>query len=218
MSSIKVLFAEFLKMPYFKNHAAVSGSVHNFANHEEAISQLMIKHGYSKFTPSKKLKKKNFKTDNFLSNMPIKSFVEQPFGTHSAPDFLIKSENNVIIPLEAKSSETASHPTYNSGGVKQGFYYIFCSKKTNSTTIYQGEDIITVEQQQAIDEHIKGEKLRATILNEKLKNLDVNSRGISFYPRPMICQSGGSSFANYFSHKNRERDEQRVLDSFENLK
>lgn len=212
-SSIKTLFNEFLKMPYFKNHAAASGSVHNFANHEEAISELMCKHGYSRFLPPVKLQKKNFKSDQFLSDMPSKSFVEQPFGTHSAPDFFIKSENNVIIPLEAKSSETSSHPTYNSGGIKQGFYYIFCSKKTNSTTLYKGEDIITIAQQELIDEHIKGEKMRAALLNEKLKNIDINSRGISFYPRPMICQSGGSSFTNYFSHKNRGRDEARVIDT-----
>ena len=210
--SLKQLFSEFLKMPYFKNHAAASGHVHNFANHEAAIADLMIKHGYSRFTSSKKLHKKNYNSDGFLSEMPDKSFIEQPFGTHSAPDFFIKSGTN-IIPLEAKSSETASHPTYNSGGIKQGFYYIFCSKKTNSTTVYRGEDIITREQQQLIDEHIKGEKIRATLLNEKLKNVDINSRGISFYPRPMICQSGGATFTNYFSHKNKERDEERAIDS-----
>ena len=59
-SPIKTLFNEFLKMPYFKNYAAASGSVHNFANHEEAISELMVKHGYSRFIPSVKLQKKKF--------------------------------------------------------------------------------------------------------------------------------------------------------------
>lgn len=212
---IQQLFMDFLKMPYFKNYAAASGMVHNFAKHEEAIVSVMEKHGYAKYNPQKKLHKKDFvnKNTNFLSDMPSKSFIEQPFGTHSSPDFFIKTETNNIIPLEAKSSETSSHPTYNSGGVKQGYYYIFCSKKTNSTTVYRGEDIITEEQQNLINEYIKEEKNRAAILNNKLKTIDIHSRGVSFYPRPMICQSGGAAFTNYFTHQNKTRDENRAIES-----
>ena len=211
--SIQTLFNAFLQMPYYKNFAAASGAVHNIAKHEEALAHVMLNHGYRQFVTTTKLKKKDINRSDFLENMPNGSFIEQPFGTHSAPDFFIKTLNGDIIPLEAKSSATTTHPTYNSGGVKHGFYYVFCCKKTNSTTLYRGEDIITYEQQRLISEHIDEEKRRAAILNERLKALDPNSRGIFFYPRPMICQGGGANYTDYFSHFNRERDERNVIES-----
>lgn len=211
--SITELFLRFMLAPYYKNHAAASGAVHNCAKHEEALSSIMRTSGYTQYISAKKLKKSDFGNDDFLCNMPIGSFIEQPFGTHSSPDFFIKTLSNKIIPLEAKSSETTTHPTYNSGGIKQGYYYVFCSKKTNKTTIYRGDDIITQDQQRLISLHIEEEKQRVKLLNERLKALDINKRGVSFYPRPMINQQGGALFTNYFSHQNRERDEQRALDS-----
>ena len=207
---IKQLFRAFVKMPYYKNiKIRCATGEKGKISHESAIKNVLLHHGYSIYNPLKKLRKKEFNTVGFLDDMPDNTFVEQPFGTQSSPDFFIKA-GTIIIPLEAKSSK-ASKPLYNSGGVKQGFYYIFCSKKTNSSTIYRGEDIITPEQQQLINEHIKGEKIRAKALNKKLKNLDTNFRGISFYPRPMICQRGGSRFTNYFTHQHKTRDEERVF-------
>ena len=35
-------------MPYYKNYAACSGKVHNVANHETAIEDKLISHGYSR--------------------------------------------------------------------------------------------------------------------------------------------------------------------------
>jgi len=200
-------------MPYYRNHAAASGAVHNCAKHEEALVTVMEGHGYTKYLPPQKLKKKDFNRSDFLENMPSGSYIEQPFGTHSAPDFFVKAPTGEVVPLEAKSSATGTYPTYNSGGVKHGYWYVFCSKKTNSTTLYRGEDIITYEQQRLISEHIEEEKRRASILNERLKAIDPNSRGIFFYPRPMICQGGGANYTDYFSHSNRERDEKKAIES-----
>jgi hypothetical protein len=211
--SLKKLFSAFLKMPYYKNHAASSGHVHNYAKHEIALAHMMEAHGYKRFAPLCTLKQNDFGNDDFLHNMPAGSFIEQPFGSHRSPDFIIKTIDKKLICLEAKSSCTAAHPTYNSGGVKHGYYYVFCSQKSNSTTVFRGEDIITQQQQLLITEHIAEEKRRATELNDKLKALDINDRGISYYPRAMIMQKGGRQQVNYFSHKNRKRDEMRVMES-----
>jgi hypothetical protein len=199
-------------MPYYKNAAASSGLVHAPAKHEDAIASLLEKHGYKIYNLSYKLRKKDSKSPHFLEDMPVGTFVSQPFGTHGSPDFFIKAADDTIIPLEAKSSATASCPTYNSGGVNPDYYYVFCSKISNSTTLFRGCDIITPQQQQLITDHIAAEKLRAKALNSKLTALDTHGRGIAFYPRPMIIQRGGAEFTNYFTHVNRQRDEERAIE------
>ena len=90
---------------------------------------------------------------------------------------------------------------------------MFGSKKSGSTTVYRGDDIITEEQSRLISEYIAEEKKRAANLNTILKSMDENHRGINFYPRAMIGQGGGASFTDYFSHQNCSRDEQRVINS-----
>ena len=37
---------EMLSLPYFKNEAAVSGAVHNVARHEDALANVLKKHGF----------------------------------------------------------------------------------------------------------------------------------------------------------------------------
>ena len=211
-SPIASLFQSFLTMPYYKNAAASSGLVHAPAKHEDAIVSMMEKHGYKIYNLYYKLHKKDSKSPHFLEDMPVGTFVSQPFGTHGSPDFFIKAADDTIIPLEAKSSATASHPTYNSGGVNPDYYYVFCSKKTNTTTLFRGCDIITQQQQKLISEYIAEEKLRAKALNAELATIDKHGRGIAFYPRPMIIQSGGAEFTNYFTHVNRQRDEERAVE------
>lgn len=213
--SLAAIFTAFRAMPYYKNHAAASGAVHNFAKHEEALAQVMKANGYTKFVTTKKMKKNDQYKENFLADMPPASFIEQPFGTHSSPDFFVKGPSGKLIPLEAKSSETAFHPTYNSGGIKRGYYYVFCSKKTNQTTIFRGDDIITQEQERMISEYIAGCRARDIEFNKRLRALDINNRGITWYTRPMINQSGGKKFTNYYIHENKERDEERVITSLQ---
>ena len=210
---ISTIFEAFLAMPYYKNHAAASGAVHNHAKHEEALAEVMTGHGYTKYVSARKLKKNEQGQEGFLAEMPAGSFIEQPFGTHSSPDFFIKAPDGKIIPMEAKSSETALHPTYNSGGVKRGYYYVFCTKKTNSTTIYRGDDIISQEQDRMIAEYIAECRARDAAFNQRLREMDENNRGITWYTRPMIIQSGGKKFTNYFTHENKQRDEDRAIAS-----
>jgi hypothetical protein len=210
---------QMLSLPYFKNEAAASGKVHNTPRHEDAIARALKDNGFIKYPLSKSLNKKE--TEKWIDNpelsrnIPDGTFIEQPCGTHSSPDFIVKVSNKLVLFLEAKSSET-THPTYNSGGVKQHILYVFCSKKTNETTIFKGSSIITLKQQRLIDEHIIEARKRDEELNAKLAAIDPNHRGMSYYTRPMIIQSGGESYTNYFTHANRKRDENDALEWIKN--
>ena len=212
-------------MPYYKNYAAASGAPHNLAAHEEAVELALNNHGFTKWIPGKKEKPSNetvwkwinasydkaadTKPSVFECAMPDYSYLAQPCGTHASPDYIIKLAKNTIFGLECKSGEKNT-PMYNSGGVKQSLIYVFCSNKTNKTTIYVGEDVMTMEQQRLIDELIAKQRELEEEYNAKLKAVDVHHRGFSYYTRPMICQSGGANFIDYFDHPEREQCEANV--------
>ena len=207
---------QMLTLPYYKNEAAASGAVHNTARHEDALARVLEENGFLKYPLVSKLNRTAamewIQHPELSKEIPDGTFIEQPFGTHNAPDFIVKVNNNFVLFLEAKSSATALHPTYNSGGVKQDLLYVFCAKKTNQTTIFKGSSVITLEQQRLIDEHIIEARKRDEELNDKLAAIDPNHRGISYYTRPMIIQSGGASYTNYFTHTQRQQAENHALD------
>ena len=194
---------EVLEMPYYQNYAAESGSVHNYAKHEDAISDVLIHNGFTRRVSSTT----SFDPES-LGNC---EFVEQPNGTQKNPDFILKSSTGQILNIEAKSS-TKSYPLYNSGGVEQNYLYIFCSRRYDETTIYKGSMIITVQQQQLIDQRIAEARARDAILYEELKALDTEHRGWKYYTRPMINQCGGATFTDYFTHINRESIETDTIE------
>jgi hypothetical protein len=216
------IFREIHGLPYYKNYAACSGAVHNIASHENAVEDVLQNNGLIKWTPSHNVNSEsvwnwiNYSAANITNERGVpfecamlnNSYMAQPCGTHDSPDFIIKI-NNTIIPIECKSADGHS-PMYNSGGIKQNLIYAFCSNKNNSTTIYCGKDVCTIEQQSIIDELIQKQKLLEIEYNERLRAVDVNNRGISYYTRPMIQQSGGAKFTNYFTHAQREQCEQNV--------
>ena len=208
-----------IEMPYYKNGAAISGAVHNIACHEDALSLELQKHGLKKT----KIPNENKRDEILKFNenpelaccLPSGSFVEQPCGTHNSPDFIVKVSDKLVVFIEAKSSKS-TFPLYNSGGVKQDYLYVFCSEKTNKTTIYKGSSIINNEQQRLIDEHIEKCRKADEELNLKLKEHDTNHRGICYYTRPMINQAGGKSFTDYFDHKNKKQCEIEALNWIKN--
>jgi hypothetical protein len=211
--------SELLNLPYYKNYAAASGAVHNFAQHEDAVASVFNNNGLTIWYPPINQKPSCEMVWNWIdstienkkinSSMPDNSFMSQPCGTHDSPDFIIKV-NGIILGIECKSSADGFSPMYNSGGIKQNLIYVFCSKKMNSTTMYVGKDILTIEQQKLIDELIMKQRLLEKEYNEKLKAFDVNHRGISYYTRPMIQQSGGAEFTNYFKHSQKEKCQENV--------
>jgi hypothetical protein len=214
IEKIEKINTQFLNMPYYKNYAAQSGKVHNITNHEDAVKDILISNNIIHFE-IKQTKKTILK---WLANpetsadiMPINTFIYQPCGSHESPDFIVKFTDNFILAVECKSSNTTL-PLYNSGGVKPNYYYIFSSNSTNKTVTYMGYNIIDKEQQELIEAHIKEARERDELLNKKLKDLDKNNRGVCYYTRPMINQSGGCEYTNYFKHKNRENDNYSVID------
>ena len=209
---------EMTQMPYYKNYAVSSGNVHNISKHEDAITDLLLQNGFIEFIPGTK-KNKQKRTYDWIEHtelseeMPINTFIYQPCGTHQSPDFIIKLLPNLIIPLECKSAEK-HYPLYNSGGINSTYLYVFTSKKYNNTTIYMGFDIVTAQQQLLINEHIHEARERDIILNQKLKELDLHHRGITYYTRPMINQEGGKSYCDYFTHCNKNISQENVVKYF----
>ena len=215
-SIVKVAEA-LLEMSYFKNAAATSGAVHNYTRHEDAIQEKLTLNGFTKITLARGVLQRDY-LDN-LKRCPIKigEFVSQPFGTHQNPDFLIRVNETTLLPLEAKSSENSNHPTFNSGGIHTDYLYVFSNKRYNKTTIFKGSEIISEAQNQLIKQHIEQAREADIILNLKLKQLDHTHRGVAYYTRPMIIQSGGSTYTDYFGHADCTMTEKNTLHWLENL-
>jgi len=202
------------QMPYYRNHECISGFVHNIASHEDAVKDILISENLTQFY-TKHSKKVIYEwiNDYTLSNniMPVNTFISQPCGPQESPDFIVKFVDGTVLAIECKSS-SSTIPLYNSGGIKHNYFYIFSSQKTNETVTYMGSDIINEIQQKLIDDHIKEARERDEILNKKLKEYDTNSRGVCYYTRPMIGQSGGNKYTNYFTHTNKENNRNSIMD------
>jgi|MDSY01.1.fsa_nt_gb hypothetical protein len=207
---------EISKMGYYKNGAAESGNTHGFSKHEDAIKFVLEKHNLFCEKKHTSCTKKNIDHwINFPQDCPLQigGFIEQPCGKQNSPDFLLRVDKNWVLSIEAKSSKEG-FPMYNSGGIKNNYLYIFCSKKYNQTTFYWGRDIITQEQQDTFSEIYRLQKEIETLQNGLLEQQDINQRGWSYYTRRMINQSGGASKTDYFTHRDRKMCEDSVLSSF----
>jgi hypothetical protein len=218
INALSKMCNDFNQMPYYKNYAAASGNVHNISNHEDAVKDVIKQNGISEFVPeSAKNKKKRTRLwiehPESSGEMPVNTFISQPCGTHESPDFIIKISPVLIIAIECKSSTKAS-PLYNSGGVTSNYLYVLSSQKYNQSTIYMGSDIINQEQQLTIEQFIKSIREQEVAVNEQLRKCDTNHRGIVFYGRPMINQTGGKTYCDYFTHENRKTAEENVMKYF----
>jgi hypothetical protein len=76
--------------------------------------------------------------------------------------------------------------------------------------MFCGKDVCSIEQQRLINELIEKQRILEGEYNEKLKKIDIHQRGISYYTRPMIQQSGGNKYTNYFTHPERGQCEENV--------
>jgi len=203
---------KFTQMPYYRNYEARTGFVHNITSQENAVKDILLSENLTQFE-TKQPQKVIYE---WLNNpelsliMPVNSFIPQPCGQQQSPDFIVKFIDGRILAIECKSS-SSTIPLYNSGGIKQNYFYVFSSKDQNKTVTYMGSDIINDIQQKLIDDHIKDARERDEILNKKLKEYDTNNRGVCYYTRPMIGQSGGHIYTNYFTHKNKEINGKSVI-------
>jgi hypothetical protein len=209
MNAISIL----LKSKYYKNQAVASSTILS-TSHEKYISMVLKECGFREVEKPIELKRED--AMKWIENPELSTILEegtyilQPFGTQASPDFIIKINAIFVLFLEAKSCKGYC-PQYNSGGVHPGFLYVFCSKKTDETTIFLGKDIITPEQNKLIVRHIEDARKRDKIFNEEMKKIDKYNRGWGYYTRPMFVQKGGNIFTNYFEHKDREKVEQNAL-------
>jgi hypothetical protein len=207
-----------LSMPYSKNDGVASGP---YFGHEKALENIFKEHGFHEQS-NKLLKQWNIKRNdaNWLENlkpyMDNKTYIKQPFGSQSSPDFIVKSNDN-ILPIEAKSSKV-SFPQYNSGGVHPDYMYVFSSEQYNETTIYKGSSIMSPDVRKLIDDYREERRVADKKFNEKLDNVGLHDRGWSWYTRPMIIQSGGKSKCDYLSHKDRKQTEQDALNWVKDLR
>ena len=205
------LYNELLKMPYYRNYAAASGAVHNVSNHETAVADGFLQQGL-KETYIKITKNDVYQAlDDNKSIIPKNTFISQPCGSHNSPDFLVNM-NGRMIGIECKSTTGKTYkPLFNSGGIKRNYIYIFTNEFVNETTLFLGSDIISREQDRLIADLIEKQRELQSEYNKKLLELDTNNRGISYYTRPMIGQSGDASKTNYFTHQDRKKCEDNVL-------
>jgi hypothetical protein len=201
---MKKIIEEILKLPYIDNK--------NY-KHENTIKNIFIQNCLEEYKLQKKLNKKTFKeeVDRKLKNG---QFIHQPLGSQNHPDFILKW-NNKLYCFECKSCQV-ERPIYNGGIPHKNSIYIFCSKKYNKTTIYYGDEIGT-EQQRELISSLEKEIKNLVKKYQQLPEWKNDPRGLDYYPRNMYIQSGGNSKIDYFTHKDREKCERRILDEFANI-
>ena len=223
MNTAQTIHKQLNDLPYFRNYQAVSGSVHNVASHEDAVEDVLAKNGLVKgyfkavataqgYTSVIKYRDAMLKDASLEESVPNNTYYSQPTGTHNSPDFIFKVDNKVFF-VECKSGK-ANQPMYNSGLPKVGYIYLFCSEKSNESTMYLGDDIVNTKQREAIDKFTEQSQKLIAKLNEELALLDDQNRGLSYYQRDMWQQSGGAKYTDYFKHENKTLCEGKVEQLF----
>lgn len=245
-TKLKKAFDEILKMGYYKNEHAKSGNTDK--GHEAAVATKFTEQGFCCLSNKDYPKlKKNMMKDwedsgfdpHFLTDvsdtkyakkenktfglMPKGSYLMQPAGGQSFPDFLIRDFDGRFIAVEAKSGKkkdgqtqddgnSTGAPMWNDNLPKLGAIYIYSNEKVNQTTVFMGRDVITAEiielQQQLIDQ-------LTAVVNEfrsKVSDADLMSRGWDIKYRPQNFQGGGVRCCDYFKHPDRKVCEKNVLE------
>ena len=119
-----------------------------------------------------------------------------------------------IYSLECKSSKKGAKPVFNGGLPDENYIYIFSSGKYNETTIFYGKDVVPPEVRKIYTKFIAKFKELVGECNDELNACKVNVRGFNYYCRNMFTQAGKKEKTNYFTHKDRSKCEQNVLNTF----
>jgi hypothetical protein len=161
------------------------------------------------------------KTRRF-KNMSLGSFIAQPCGSNSFPDFLIRDFDGRFILLEAKSGKkqegkdqkddaTTGAPMWNDNLPKHGAIYVYSNEKNNKTTVAMGEDLIDKEVIEIRKEMDQEKALLEEKFKARIRAADKKRRGWDPRYRPQNFQSGGMEFTDWFNHSDRAKCEQNVL-------
>lgn len=218
---------DLFNMPYYKNYAARSGAVHNVANHEAAIEDVLKSNGFNRAQEEVGKRKKKVvnsgsdltKAKDGLGRNKVEEirdawisgdlegcdlqdgeYICQPCGTNNSPDFLVRCDGKVFA-IEAKSSKAYS-PTYNSGFPKDKYIYVFSNGKLDRTVVYMGSDVNGGQGANLLKEQMLSE-VQAVVkkYNSQLKEL--MSTGLDYYVRDMWNHKGGKGITNYFNEPRR---------------
>lgn len=212
---------QLLKMGYYKNHHARSGEYGQ--GHEEAVADVLENCDFTRLdrtsvpSLSRGVLKEWWQTGfgdglaEILSEQPQGSFILQPGGSQSFPDLLIRDFGGRWVALECKSSK-GSTPMWNDSVPKQGAVYVFSSERHDSTTLFMGQQVITVKELDIINSyHQQFLELKAKCSSD-LEKADTFGRGWVYSHRPQFFQQGGAEFANYFEHSDRSHCEQQTME------
>lgn len=148
------------------------------------------------------------------------SFIYQPYGSQSYPDFLIIS-NNKVQPIEVKSSK-CNIPMWNNSLPKRNCIIIFGNYHFKDITFFFGDDICNQKIVKAkndfadsirkyINDYIKEHKSDLIELDK------FNEYGFDFYFRTNFNQSkknNKQACLNFFKNSKREILENRVIEEF----
>jgi hypothetical protein len=135
-------------------------------------------------------------------------YVYQPNGSQLPPDLRVILPSGKTVDIECKSSKQ-TYPTFNGSLPQEGGVYIFSSKRYNKTTIFFGDDIVTVEKRQLFLDLIEEVNSVKKIFQSD-KEWQDDERGFDFYIRNMFVQTGKSK-KDYFKHPKRQFCESNVL-------
>ena len=94
------IIKQILKMPYHQNYAARSGKVHNVANHEEAVEDILNQHNLSQVERKVKKSERDAWLSGEVDDVADETYISQPCGTHDSPDFIVKTGVRVLWSLQ----------------------------------------------------------------------------------------------------------------------
>ena len=204
-------------------------------NNEENIKNCLINNGFTEVklnnenkTLLKKIIHRTIPYDNIeivkeKLNMVNYSFIHQPFGIQSNPDFVINIlDKKILLSIEAKSNKSCT-PMYNNGipDARKNYLNCFTSRKCNQTTMYFSSDILSKEEYDIIESGYKKSKLIEAETNRLLREYSLSTnRGINLYLRKSSTHTVGNDSkinSNYFTHPDRQRCEDNVKTYFNDL-
>ena len=166
-----------LKLPHISN-----AGIHA---HEVAVEKELISLGFNKSTKEDLgLNSKQIKTCTIDVKIAPFTYVWQPCGSQSFPDFIVSDANGIVHYIECKSSKD-DKITWNSGFPKDKAIYIHSSGKHNKQSLVMGEDLWNKDDTQLLFECFAKMKKLEEEYKIKLKDSD-----LSPYCREMYNDNG----------------------------
>ena len=156
-----------------------------------------------------------------VNEFPCGTFMQQPFGSNSWPDFIIKVHPQFVLYLEAKSTKDASGPKYNSSQVHRNILYVFSRQKQSQgdqTTFYMGNSVVRTARIPVEEIRFRDQLKAWTRAHELYRYLEGGYHTYNPYryncgnPRPTFETS-----VNYFN-PNLRRDAEQVATDYVRLK